>query len=218
MAQANNQEGIGIALGRIGANFYLGPAEFVADDELHTALSVLLANEPARQAMALAAAAVCDGHGSRRVKGRLLQLSFTIKRVTLADAEMLYSWRNDERTRRYSADPRPLTLIQHLAWINRTLSMAEVDLLLACCEEEPVTCLRFDRSGSKALVSIYTNPDNHGKGLNVGVLLTAIDWLRTNHPEIDATEAEVLAGNDASHTLFVAAGFHPIATRYMRKQ
>lgn len=218
IAQADNQEGIGRKLGTVGASFYLGRAESVTDETLRAALSAWLANEPARTAMAKVAAAVCDGNGLLRVVEKLLRPTLSIRRVSNSDAALLFSWRNDERTRRHAGDPNPLILAEHLTWVEHTIVRSDVDLLLACHEGAPVACVRFDRTENRALVSIYTNPNLQGAGFGVGALVAALDWLRTHHPEIDATEADVLAGNSASHALFTAVGYSPASTRYVRLQ
>jgi UDP-2,4-diacetamido-2,4,6-trideoxy-beta-L-altropyranose hydrolase len=218
IAQADNQEGIGRALGELGANFYLGRAEFVTDDALSAALSVWLANDSARIAMSRAAAAVCDGDGLRRVVAKLIPPCVSIRSVFSSDAELLFSWRNDERTRRYAIDPRPLILSDHLAWLERTLARADVDLLLACNDDQPLVCVRFERAGQRALVSIYANPDLQGAGFGARALFAALDWLRINHPEIAATDADVLPNNGASHALFTAVGYRLSRLRYERSQ
>lgn len=218
IAQADNQEGIGRALGEAGANFYLGRAESVTDEALSAALSAWLANESARKSMSRAAAAVCDGDGLRRVVAKLMPPSLTIRPVCRSEAELLFSWRNDERTRRHALDPRPLRLSEHLAWIERTLVRPNVDLLLACSDDQPVACVRFDRAGHRALVSIYANPDLQGAGYGAGALFAALDWLRIHHPEIVATDADVLPTNGASHALFAAVGYQPAWLRYERSQ
>lgn len=218
IAQADNQEGIGRALGEQGAHFYLGRAESLTDDALNAALSTWLSNAAARKAMSRAAAAVCDGDGLRRVVAKLMSPPVTIRPVCISEAEILYSWRNDKRTLRYALNPKPLVLSEHMDWVQHTIAKEDVDLLLACRNDEPVACVRFDRIGNRALVSIYVNPDLKGSGLGAEALSAALDWLRIYHPEITATDADVLSDNAASHALFASVGYRPARLRYERSQ
>lgn len=218
IAQADNQEGVGRTLGEAGANFYLGRAESVTDDALIAALRTWLANDSARKAMSRAAAAVCDGDGLRRVVAKLMPPSVSIRRVCRSDAEMLFLWRNDERTRRYALDPKSLALTDHLTWVERILARSDVDLLLASSDNVPVACVRFDREGSRARVSIYANPGLHGSGFGTGALFASLEWLHTHHPEIGVTDADVLPDNRSSQALFTAVGYQLAWLRYERSQ
>ncbi len=218
IAQADNQEGIGRALGEIGAHFYLGRAETVTDSSLSASLSLLLANAAARKAMSKAAAAVCDGGGLRRVIARLSSPKLSIRAASSADAELLFGWRNDERTRRHSLDSRPLVLTDHLEWIERTLVRPDVDLILACNDGTPVVCVRFDCCETRARVSIYADPHLQGAGFGRAALLAALDWLRQKRPEVVQTCAEVLPDNSASHALFASAGYYLAWSQYERSQ
>jgi UDP-2,4-diacetamido-2,4,6-trideoxy-beta-L-altropyranose hydrolase len=218
IAQADNQEGIGRTLGEVGAHFYLGRAESVTDDALSAALRAWLANDPARQAMSRAAAAVCDGDGLRRVVAKLIPARLSIRPVCRSDAELLFTWRNDERTRRHALNPKPLLLADHLAWVERTLARTDTDVLLACHDGIPVVCIRFDRAEGRARVSIYTDPNSQGAGYGAAALSSSLEWLRAHHPEITITDADVLPSNSASHALFAAVGYKPTWLRYERSQ
>ena len=214
IAQADNQEPIGEALGISGAHCYLGRAEDVSDADLEAALHFWQNNGLARQAMTAAAQAICDGLGVRRVVRQLLKRSLSIRIASQDDARLLFVWRNDERTRRQSLDPRPLALATHLAWFDNMIRKADSSLLVACRDGVPVACIRFDCHENRARVSIYTDPELQGHGLGGAALAAGIDWLQAERPEVTVTEADVLPANRASHNLFSSAGFHPVWTRY----
>lgn len=218
IAQADNQEPIGRALGVAGAHFYLGRAEQVSDADLEAALRLFLANAPARAAMRAAAGKICDGRGAERVARHLLAPSLAIRLAGPDDAKLLFDWRNDERTRCQSFDPRPLEWSSHLAWFEKTLANPDASVLLACHGDMPVACVRFDAVGDRARVSIYADPDLHGHGFGRAALLAALDWFRAERPAVGVVEADVLQGNAASHSLFVSAGFRPAWARYERIQ
>lgn len=211
IAQADNQEGIGAALGAAGASLYLGRAETLDDETLSAALRIGLGNGPARAAMARTAAAVCDGQGVRRVVSRLLPPQLEIRRASADDAAMLFEWRNDEGTRRHFRSPEPLVLEEHLSWFEGVLGNNSRLLLVISRDERPLGCVRFDISGTVAEISIYLDPLQRGQGLGAGVLLTALDELHAARPEVVTVRAEVLAANRASAVMFDRCGFRPLS-------
>lgn len=67
IAQADNQEAIGVGLQEVGAHCYLGRAESVSDDEIARALMRLAADPQGLADMSRRAADVTDGAGAGRV-------------------------------------------------------------------------------------------------------------------------------------------------------
>jgi UDP-2,4-diacetamido-2,4,6-trideoxy-beta-L-altropyranose hydrolase len=214
VALARNQEGIGIALAEVGAHWYLGRAAEVVDSDWQDALRVLGQNKPIRKAMRTAAAAVCDGQGVRRVVSHLVYGEMAVRQARSEDGPLLFAWRNDERVRRRSFDPRPFDSVAHQNWLAKTLVDPDVDLLLVGLDGLDLACIRFDCAGETGTVSIYIDPGLQGQGIGLPALLAAIDWLRDRRPGLRQLEAVVLASNHASHRLFSTAGFVPTKTNY----
>ena len=216
IAQADNQEPIGNALGNSGAHFYLGRHENISDEDISNALLTFLKNKPARQAMQTAAEMVCDGNGMDRVISYLHPPLLKIKRAALTNARLLHSWRNDEAVRRSSHDLKSIDYAEHLAWMTSMLERQGSDLLLATRGDDPVACIRFDCEGNRARVSIYTDPLLQGKKLGRASLVAAIEWLRAERPNVVVIEADVINRNDASKAMFLSAGFDLTWSRYER--
>jgi UDP-2,4-diacetamido-2,4,6-trideoxy-beta-L-altropyranose hydrolase len=145
---------------------------------------------------------------------QMLASTLAVRPVRAEDATLLFAWRNDERTRRQSFDSRPLDPTGHVDWLTKVISDEDRSLLLVSRVGREVACVRFDCAAERATVSIYLDPDLHGHGAGVPALMAAIDWLRAARPEIRLVEADVLAGNRASHALFASAGFASAVTRY----
>ncbi len=218
LSQAFNQEAIGVALGEAGAALHLGRAEDAPAALIEAALLTVGSNPSARKSMSRAAAAICDGRGMQRVVARLLPRDVAMRKARSEDALMLFAWRNDPRTRRFSHNGGELSLDEHLNWMKRTLARTDIDLLVANVADVPVACVRLDRQGERALVSIYLDPDLQGGGFGLSCLNAALGWLSSTYPEIAFTDADVRAGNEASHALFAAAGYRPVHARYERMQ
>lgn len=75
VSQADNQEAIGVSLAAAGASRYLGRADDVADAHLGNELMRFVDAPWLLSEMALAAAGICDGHGSERVADELVKQS-----------------------------------------------------------------------------------------------------------------------------------------------
>lgn len=75
VAQADNQEAIGLALATVGANRYIGRAEVVQVGCIENELMELTSKPERLQAMAMTAAKICDGLGVERVVLQVRELS-----------------------------------------------------------------------------------------------------------------------------------------------
>jgi UDP-2,4-diacetamido-2,4,6-trideoxy-beta-L-altropyranose hydrolase len=214
ISQARNQEKVGEALAEAGAHWYLGSADAVTDEELQQALRLLHRNVFARKSMSTVAASICDGQGVKRVIRQMLANELTVRPVRAEDAMLLFGWRNDERTRRQSLDSRPIDPTSHVDWLMKVLRDEDRILLLVSREGRDVACVRFDCTCERATVSIYLDPDLHGRGTGAPALMAAIDWLRAARPDVRLVEADILASNRVSQALFASVGFTPARTRY----
>ncbi len=214
ISQAGNQEEVGHALAEAGAHLYLGSAESVADEDIEAALQLLLSNPGLRTAMGRSASAICDGKGSARVARLLWRMPMRMRPVVPEDAPLLFAWRNDERTRCHSMDPRPLQFEAHGGWLKQVLANRDEILLLGLQDDAPAVCVRFSCRGERARISIYTDPERQGQGLGPAALDAATQWLRQARPAIRTIEAEVLHDNQASHAMFRAAAYSARWTRY----
>jgi len=176
-------------------------------------LARLLHNRAGIERMSLAAAAITDGRGARRVALALRPEptrqggQVTLRRLTPDDAEQTYRWQQHPATRRYAHNPLPPSRQEHWAWITRKLS--EPGCVLDVIEHDgtPAGVARLDRSmraGSDLAceVSIYIAPELSGHGIGTAALAA----LRRMAPEA-ALLAHVLPENATSHALFSRAGY-----------
>ena len=201
---ADNQAAGYAAALRAGVATGLGtPADLRnAVDQLRT----LLTDHPARSAVGDTARSTVDGQGVTRV---LDQLGLRARAATTDDAESLLRWRNDEQTRAWSRDRRPVEAADHVAWLRRVVD--DPDRVLFVVDDQaadsPLGTVRFDRRGTDAWeVSITLAPEHRGQG-RAGALLTAGEAaLRARQPA-RVIHASVHRDNTASVRLFDRAGY-----------
>lgn len=216
ISQSVNQELIGERLGVLGAHCYLGRASDVSDFDLISALELWKNNKFGRESMAKIAKTMCDGKGVKRVVRRLLQHVILIRKVNLKDADLLFLWRNDERTRRCSFDKKPLNFENHINWLSKAINDPYSRLLMAFKVDgsEPVACIRFDINEKIAKVSIYTDPNQQGFGFGQPAFYAAVNWLEKETPDIVKIQADVLETNEISKNFFLSVKFQPVLVRF----
>lgn len=159
-----------------------------------------------------------DGRGALRVLRTMGINSVKVRLASYSDSTDLMSWRNHPSVRAVSRNTEPITVESHERWLDGVLRDENRALLIGYRDEQqPIGVVRFDMAGDCAEVSIYLVPDLGEQGLGVGLLISAEQWLGSNHPDIKCIRAEVLGNNAPSHRLFKADGYVKDSTCYFKK-
>jgi UDP-2,4-diacetamido-2,4,6-trideoxy-beta-L-altropyranose hydrolase len=221
---ADNQNDNARALAAAGVAIDLGPARALDAATLGAELTRLAEDPAAYAKLSHNGALVCDGLGARRSAsaiaprlasdGRPVQL----RRATLADAELVFSWQCLPEVRRHAKTPRAPAWDEHSAWFaQRSTDTVNGPFSLIEHDDKPVGVLRFDAidrvpgadsaaAGPETyLVSILINPVAQGKGIARAALACGRDLLPGGH-----FYAEILSANLPSQRLFAAAGYKPV--------
>jgi UDP-2,4-diacetamido-2,4,6-trideoxy-beta-L-altropyranose hydrolase len=214
IAVAANQVQLAEDAARAGMHLYLGKHDEVTADHVAVAVSTLLESPHLRQHFAEVSASLTDGRGLARVAQVVLPPEIRLRPVTLEDAINLHAWRNDPVNRRFSHNDAEIPWETHVVWLQRSLHNPDRVLLVGESTEGAVGVLRYDWNGEYWLTSVYLVPGRHGSGLGEPLLRAGLDWLQTNYPGRPKVRAEILAGNPASHAVFLRAGYHEYFTTY----
>ncbi|OYT96221.1 MAG: UDP-2,4-diacetamido-2,4,6-trideoxy-beta-L-altropyranose hydrolase [Pseudomonas sp. PGPPP3] len=222
---AKNQIELNSALSRAGYLESLGSKDDVDTGRVSDTVRALIERRQMLSAMSEASLDLVRGDGANCVCETLLRASIhrrgyeamraplctdevlKIRRASINDAEMLFEWRNDLRTRKYFRNAAPLSQSSHMSWFFQTLANERSELLISSHGECPVGCLRFDIDGERAEVSIYLDPSKHGQGLGTRSLHQAMEWMYSKHPLVTLFIADVIAENSASANLFQRCGY-----------
>lgn len=211
LCTASNQRAVVESLDEAGAALVLGDADTLSADRLRKALQRLIAEVPARQNMARAAASLCDGLGARRLGAALdppAARDGTAIRLRPAaaagDADLLLSWQRDPRTRRHSRNPSVPDSAEHHAWFTSHIGDPECLLNIVMYGDAPAGALRLDSRAENAVyeISIYIAAEYW----RLGIAGAALGQARKLLPDAEIW-AEVLHANEASHALFDGAGY-----------
>lgn len=162
---------------------------------------------------------IVDGLGTWRIVSAWDQLletppaSATTQRLstrpaTIADARMLFDWRDDPVTRAGSRVQDPLDWNTHVGWLSAAVADQDRQLLIVESDSSDVATVRWDRRAERDWeVSITVAPDHRGRGIASAVLAAA------EHALIADAPCRLLAGihvdNTASKRLFERAGYLP---------
>ncbi len=119
---------------------------------------------------------------------------------------MLFDWRNDAGTRRYSLTTHPVAWEAHVAWLERVIADPSRALYVAEDDRGALGTARLDEDPSPPVISITIAPERRGEGL-ASPLIKALAELRG--PPIIAI---IKPGNDRSIRAFERCGFRPVGS------
>ena len=139
-------------------------------------------------------------------------MEILIRDVTVADADVLHSWRNEAQVQRISRQQRPISNREHVAWLSDRLSLLPSQPFWMF-ENEMVNIgivrFDFDLVLKHFEISITINPLLRGRGFGESILNLAIENCLIKHPGANFY-AEAHQDNHASRQLFLNCGFEEI--------
>ena len=125
------------------------------------------------------------------------------------DAKDIFTWHNDEVTRKMSHSMNTVDWASHLKWYISAIN-SQNNCLLICYltkTEEKVGIVRFTIENNLALTSINIAPNMRGQGLATLCLSNSISFFRGKYIKITELEAEIKSNNWASRRAFEEVGF-----------
>ena len=215
---ADNQVRVVDSLERLGLGLSLGSADPLDVAAAERALERLLGDaEFYRTALKTSAAAV-DGWGVERVIDAMLGRSWELRPATAEDAEVLWRWANDPVTRAASLSPGAIPWSDHLQWLAAKLEDPNAYLWLAVGErDQPLGQVRFDRSGSEAVVSVGLDPNRRGAGLGSRLIQRSTERLMRTEG-VALVRAYIKPDNLASRRAFARAGYKEVGEAVVKGQ
>ncbi|WP_051226922.1 GNAT family N-acetyltransferase [Butyrivibrio sp. MC2013] len=131
---------------------------------------------------------------------------FGLRPAVMEDARLLYDWRNDEDTRRFSFNKEPIRYEDHLKWLEKKLGQDDCLILIFSDNEGDAGQVRYDICDGIALMSYSIDKDRRGRGYAGIMLEMAATLLRRKYGDV-TVKAEVLPGNAASVRVFQKLGY-----------
>lgn len=118
-----------------------------------------------------------------------------------------FEWASDATVRAYSFNQNPISFEEHQNWFLKKIKQPDCMYLLGKWGNEIVGSLRFDITGSNALISYLVSPRHHGKGLGRILLAKGLEYLAQQNKTISTATGFVMPQNIASVKVFERLGF-----------
>lgn len=132
------------------------------------------------------------------------------EKVTHADMQGIYMWRNNPLNRKYSYNDKELDFEDHMHWFEKEVDSKESHYIIGYLGKMPLGVVRFaynDTSLLSTTILIYLVPGLHGLGIGELLLRSAIAWLYAKYRIFPKIIAEIKEENIASITIFERCGF-----------
>jgi len=143
----------------------------------------------------------------RRIGGDRAAASVSLRPARPEDSHRVWTWRNDDESRRSSFNSELIPLERHEAWFRDTLGRADRRVYVVLEDGIESGAVRLDISTDEAEVSIHLAPESRGRGLGTMTLRALADQA-FGSLGLDRLVARVKRDNTVSRRAFLAAGFH----------
>jgi len=131
-----------------------------------------------------------------------------LRKATIDDLELTFTWRNAIENRRYClASSELIAKETHINWFNKILVDKSRYLLIAEIDNQPIGVLRYDIINNAAEISIYLKPGYTGKGIGTSLIEIGTKWLKNSEPNVNRLIANIAIENIASQKAFSKAGY-----------
>jgi UDP-2,4-diacetamido-2,4,6-trideoxy-beta-L-altropyranose hydrolase len=216
IAVAHNQQLNAQLLAQAGGHLYLGAHDNVDPQRLVEAVAVLRDNRELRQSFAERSRALVDGKGAQRLAVALAAPVLALRQATGQDAALLFEGRNAAHVRQWAFNRELIDWDGHVAWLANSLKHPQRLILIGDTPRGAVGMVRYDREGDSVEVSIYLFDGHAGVGWGQVLLASGERFLRRHWPDIRVIEAQVLADNAVSVSLFQKAGYTQAERHFQR--
>lgn len=133
---------------------------------------------------------------------------FVFRVASLADADVLFAWRNDLATRLNSIDATLISSEHHVAWLKSALQSDTRELLIFEKNGIPIGTVRFDKVAAGWELSWTIAPEFRGAGYGRKMVSLAV----TQKPN-DEILARIKPSNLASKRIVTGLGFRLLTQR-----
>ncbi|MBF0595707.1 MAG: pseudaminic acid synthase [Candidatus Omnitrophica bacterium] len=134
------------------------------------------------------------------------QPQFSFRPASLADAKLLFDWRNDDAVKKTALIQKEILWKDHVAWLAARIDDVNSIFEVVEFEKKPVAQVRFDIQGQEATVSLTIDASFRGRGLGPAILKTVCPALMVQRGW-RVVKAKIVEDNDRSLSCFLKAGF-----------
>lgn len=131
----------------------------------------------------------------------------TLRPATIADAELIFRWRNDPAIVRVGSLQREVGWSEHMTWFAESISSQERQIFVIERDGAAIGQVRLDRMREpECVISIYLAGEFTGRSWGISAINEACE-IAFQRWTIDSVLACVRADNHAGQSAFRKAGF-----------
>lgn len=133
---------------------------------------------------------------------------FEIRPAKFKDCRLIWEWRNDPITRRYSFNTEVIPFKKHKIWFKNALKDKNRKILLIEVDKTPAGVVRFDidPKNQNTEINVNIDPEKRGKGLGTRAIKASCRYA-FSHLNIVKVMAKIKKENVSSIRAFSKAGF-----------
>lgn len=132
---------------------------------------------------------------------------FLLKHATQNDADLLFSWVNDEHVRKSAFNSSLVNYDEHLLWFYHKLQSPNSKIYIGYDNDKPIGQIRIDIEEKKALIDYSVDKLFRGKGYGFLLLRMAECKIKDNKYQVNFIIGKVKSDNIASQRVFEKAGY-----------
>jgi UDP-2,4-diacetamido-2,4,6-trideoxy-beta-L-altropyranose hydrolase len=217
------------ALAETGAVIDFGTSVALSAELIAHGLQGLADNPSRRRDLAMRAAIICDGRGTRRVASVLSPWcardgeAVTLRPATRRDAGLMFQWQQAPAVRRYLPNPELQSWETYLGWLESRLGDAEAGPFSIIVKSgRDVGVLRLDPFAPQVRgrllepnalrIGIHLEANSRDRGVGTAALQAA-RFLEPQAPFY----AKAVPGDAASHRVFERAGYQEVGPGLYRQ-
>lgn len=130
----------------------------------------------------------------------------TTKHATIEDINVIFKWRNDNLSRRFSFNTKPINKKDHSEWFKSCLNSKNNYYYICYFRKKKIAFVKYElNKKNRYFVSINLNPSFRNKGLAAKVLIDT--QLQKEIKKIDIVFAKIKKNNLRSLSSFKNAGY-----------
>jgi len=131
----------------------------------------------------------------------------TLRPAHVEDCRLIWEWANDLTTREASFSSEPIPWEQHIKWFAEKLAdPGNLFYIALDADAVPVGQIRYEITGTDAMVSVSLSPDRRGRGYGRTIIRMGAQHVFEN-TLVRTMHAYVKPDNVASAHVFAQSGF-----------
>jgi len=130
-----------------------------------------------------------------------------LKRATVEQCDILYTWANEEEVRKNSFNQEKIPYEQHVKWFNNKID-SKNSIIFLCYEGEiPVGVVRIEVEAAQGTISYSVDKAFRGKGVASSMLKLLEEEIKNNKINIHILIGYVKFDNIPSQNIFKKLGY-----------